>query len=43
MSYEALSVLTGITPIIIELGNRAKFYNITRGNEQDGIYNAPED
>jgi hypothetical protein len=25
-SYEALSILTGITPILIELGNLAKYY-----------------
>jgi hypothetical protein len=42
-SYEALSVLTGTIPILIELGNRAKFYHITRGNEQDGLYDAPKD
>jgi hypothetical protein len=41
-SYEALSILIGITPILIELGSRAKFYNITRGNERDGLYDAPK-
>ena len=41
-SYEALSVLTGITPISIEQGTLAKFYHITRGNEQ-GLYDAPKD
>jgi hypothetical protein len=34
-SYEVLSALTGITPILIELGNLAKYYHITRGNEQE--------
>ena len=42
-SYEALSVLTGITPILIELGNLAKFYHITQGNEQEGLHDAPKD
>ena len=42
-SYEALGVLTGITPILIELENRAKFYHITRENEQEGSYDAPKD
>ena len=41
-SYEALNVLTGITPILIELGNQAKFYHITRGNEH-GVYDAPKE
>jgi hypothetical protein len=40
--YEALNVLTGITPILIELGNQAKFYHITRGTEQE-VYDAPKD
>jgi hypothetical protein len=35
-------VLTGITPILIELGNLTKFYHNTRGNEQ-GLYDAPKD
>jgi hypothetical protein len=38
-----VSVLTGITPILIELGNLAKFYHIIRGNEQEGLYHAPKD
>jgi hypothetical protein len=29
-SHKALSVLTGITPILIELGNLATYYHITR-------------
>jgi hypothetical protein len=41
-SYEALIVLTGITPILIELGNLARYYHITRENEQEG-YDAPKD
>ena len=36
-SYEALSVLTGITPILIEMGNLVNFYHTTRGNEE-GLY-----
>jgi hypothetical protein len=28
---------------LIELGNLAKFYHITRGNEQEGLYDAPKD
>jgi hypothetical protein len=42
-SYEALNVLTGITPILIELGNLAKYYRINRGNEHEGLYGAPTD
>jgi hypothetical protein len=42
-SYEAVSVLTGITPILIELGNLAKCYHIARGKEQEGLYDAPKD
>jgi hypothetical protein len=42
-SYEALSVVTGITVILIKLRNLAKCYHITRGNEQHGLYNAPKD
>jgi hypothetical protein len=41
-SYEALSVITRITPILIELRNLSKCYHITRGNEQDGLYDAPK-
>ena len=39
-SYEALCVLTGITPITITLKNMAKLYYITRKN-QDDLYDAP--
>jgi hypothetical protein len=42
-SYKAPCVLTGITPILIELRNLTKFYHITRGNEQKGLYDAPKD
>jgi hypothetical protein len=38
----ALGVLTGTTPIFIELGNLAQLYHITRGNEQEGLYDAPK-
>ena len=34
ISHEALCVLTGITPIQIELRSQAKGYYITRGNTQ---------
>jgi hypothetical protein len=34
ISYEALCVLTGITPMQIELSNQAKFYYITHGNAE---------
>jgi len=34
-------VLTGITPITIELENMAKPYHITRGKNQDDLYDAP--
>jgi len=40
-SYEALCVLTGITPITTELENMAKLYHITRGKNQDDLYDAP--
>jgi len=40
-SHEALCVLTGIAPVIIELENTAKLYHITRGKSQDGCYDAP--
>ena len=38
-----VSVLTGTATILIELANRAKFCNITRGSEHDGLYDAPTD
>jgi len=41
--HEALSILTGITPVSIEVGNIAKFYHITRGNEQEGLYDVSKD
>jgi len=34
-------VLTGITPITIELENMAKLYHIIRGKNQDNLYDAP--
>jgi len=40
-SHEALCVLTGITPILIELRSQAKIYYNTRGNTQIGLYDAP--
>jgi hypothetical protein len=40
-SYEALCVLTAITPITVELENMAKLYCITRRKNQDDLYNAP--
>ena len=33
-SHEALCVLTGLTPIIIELESQASIYHNTRGNEK---------
>jgi hypothetical protein len=36
-SYGALSVLTGITRILIEMGKLAMLNNITRGNEQGAL------
>ena len=38
-----LSIVTGIPPMLIELGNLDDFYHITRGNEQEGLYDAPKD
>ena len=40
-SHEALCVLTGITPILIELGNQVKIYHSTRGNKKSEKYDAP--
>jgi ribonuclease HI len=40
-SYEALCMLTGIAPVIIELEHTAKLYHITHGKNQDGLYDAP--
>jgi len=40
-SHEALCVLTGIIPFIIELENTAKLYHITQGKNQDALYVAP--
>jgi hypothetical protein len=34
-------VLTGITPVVIELETTAKLYHMTRGKNQDGLYDAP--
>jgi hypothetical protein len=42
-SYEVLNILTGLTPLLIELENLAKFYHVTRRNEQAGEYDAPKD
>jgi len=41
-SHEALCVLTGVTPILIELERQAKIYHNTRGNEKGETYNAPK-
>jgi hypothetical protein len=41
-SYEALCVLTGITPIHIELRSQAKCYYIARGKARDGLQDAPK-
>jgi hypothetical protein len=40
---EALSVLTGITPILIELENLTQMYHITHRNELVGLYDTPRD
>jgi hypothetical protein len=40
-SHEALCVLTGITPILIEHRKQVKIYYNTRGNTQIGTYDAP--
>jgi hypothetical protein len=40
-SHEALCVLTGITPILIGLGNQVKIYHSTRGNTKSEQYDAP--
>ena len=39
-SQEALCVLTGMTPILIELCSQVKIYHTTRGNEKSEQYNA---
>jgi len=41
-SHEALCVLTGMTPIRIDLGSQAKIYHNTRGNEKSEQYDAPK-
>ena len=41
-SHEALCVITGITPIIIELISQAKIYYSTGGNMHMGLYDAPK-
>ena len=41
-SHEALCVLTGMTPILIDLGSEAKMYHNTRGNEKSEQYDAQE-
>ena len=41
-SYEALCVLTGLTPIIIELESQTRIYHNTRGNEKSEEYDAPK-
>jgi ribonuclease HI len=40
-SQEALCVLTGIAPVITELEHMVKLYHISRGKNQDGLYDAP--
>jgi len=39
-SHEALCVLTGITPILIELENQANLYYRTRENEKNKQYDS---
>jgi hypothetical protein len=41
-SYEALCVLRGMTPILIELENQAKIDHNTRGNEKSVKYDTPK-
>jgi hypothetical protein len=41
-SYEALCVLTGMTPILIELESQANIYYNTRGHKKSELYDAPE-
>ena len=40
-SHEALCLLTGLTPILIELRSQARIYYNTPGNTQVGLYDAP--
>jgi ribonuclease HI len=42
ISHEALCILTGITPIQIELRSQAKCYYITRGNAQVRLHDVPK-
>jgi len=41
-AHEALSALTGMTRILIELENQTKIYHNTRGNEKRETYDAPK-
>ena len=41
-SYNTLCILTGMTPILIELGSQAKIYHNTRGNEKREQCYAPK-
>jgi hypothetical protein len=41
LSYEPLCVLTGMTPLLIELENQEKIYHNTRGNEESAKYDTP--
>jgi len=41
-SHEALCVLTGMTPTLIDLESQAKIYHNTRGNEKSEQYDAPK-
>jgi len=41
-SHEAVSVLTGMTPILNELESQAKIYYNTQGNEKSKQYDAPK-
>ena len=41
-SHEALCVLTGMTPVLIELEGQAKIYYNNRGNEKSEQYDAPK-
>jgi len=40
--HETLCVLTGMTPILIDLGSQAKIYHNARGNEKSEQYDAPK-
>jgi len=41
-SHEALCVLTGMTPVLIDLGSQAKICHNTRGSEKSEQYDVPK-